>query len=314
MNKIFSAVLVLTLISCLHSVATAAQLLDVRPTVVGSAVSVDISADSAMTYTYYKVPGQARAVVDIAEADPEKIEPLIVVNKGNVASISVDKVEVSGLVVSRIIFNLISESDISVASTFDRKKLTVLFAGSPVADASSEQALPMPAEPAAPAAVAAPAAMILPNRDAPPAKPVLPSPHTKTNTGDDQTPAPPTIRTDRLEPVVPIAMPGSSPVYNTALTITAITAGTSYIDIHANRTLAEYKAFRLHTPERLVIDIPTGKVSQKPGMVAINKFGISKARIGVSLQYIRVVLDCAKTAFPYYTISSIDNGLRIRFK
>lgn len=123
-------------LGCMDSTALAAELLDVKPVVAGSTVSVEISADIAMTYTYYKIPGQARAVVDIAEADPEKVEPLIVVNKGAVSSISVDKAQISGIVVSRIIFNLVSESDISVSATPDRKRLTATFGvpGKPAPD------------------------------------------------------------------------------------------------------------------------------------------------------------------------------------
>ncbi|MEI7818002.1 MAG: hypothetical protein WCI45_12520, partial [Desulfuromonadales bacterium] len=124
MNKTLSTFFLLAALGCMNSVVFAAELLEVKPVVAGSVVSIEISADIAMTYTFYKVPGQARAVVDIAEADPEKVEPLIVVNKGAVSSISVDKAQISGIVVSRIIFNLVAESDISVSASPDRKLLT----------------------------------------------------------------------------------------------------------------------------------------------------------------------------------------------
>src|ERR1035437_1579335 len=94
--------------------ALAAELLDVKPIISGSNVEIEVTADIPMTYTYYKVPGQARAVVDIADADPEKVEPLIVVNKGAVASISVDKTMIGDMTVSRLVFNLVSASEISV--------------------------------------------------------------------------------------------------------------------------------------------------------------------------------------------------------
>src|ERR1035437_4396338 len=94
--------------------AQAAELLDVKPIVTGSNVVIEVTADIPMTYTYYKVPGQAQAVVDIADADPDKVEPLIVVNKGAVASISVDKTMIGDMTVSRLVFNLVSASEISV--------------------------------------------------------------------------------------------------------------------------------------------------------------------------------------------------------
>ena len=113
----------------------AAELLDVKPVVTGSSVVIEVTADIPMTYTYYKVPGQARVVVDIADADPEKVEPLIVVNKGAVSSISVDKAMIGDMTVSRLVFNLVSESDISVNHLPDRKTLNVSFGGGKAAAA-----------------------------------------------------------------------------------------------------------------------------------------------------------------------------------
>ena len=172
MKRTLSVILFLAVLGCLHSAVFAAELLDVKPVISGGAVSIEISADIAMTYTYYKVPGQARAVVDIAQADPEKVEPLIVVNKGAVSSISVDKAQISGIVVSRIIFNLVSESDLSVAASPDRKLLTVTF-GAPAAAANKPEPKPEPTrvqpvepiaktEPAAMAAKSEPAATVAP--------------------------------------------------------------------------------------------------------------------------------------------------------
>jgi hypothetical protein len=133
----------------------AAELLGVKPVVAGTGLVVEILADIPMTYTYYKVPGQARAVVDIADADPEKVEPLIVVNKGAVSSISVDKAQISGMVVSRLIFNLVLDTDISVTASADRKKLTVTFSGGKPASGGSEKPAASPAE-SAPAPLASP--------------------------------------------------------------------------------------------------------------------------------------------------------------
>lgn len=127
MKNILSFMLFFTTFCCMNSAVIAAELLDVKPVVAGSIVSFQITSDIPMTYTYYKMPGQARAVVDIAEVDPEKIDPLIVINQGYVSSISVDKVQISGIPASRLIFNLISEPLISVAASPDRKLLEVTF-------------------------------------------------------------------------------------------------------------------------------------------------------------------------------------------
>lgn len=322
MRKIAVSILCQLLFLSLYSTAFAAELLDVKPVVAGNAVSVEISADIAMTYTYYKVPGQARAVVDIAEADPEKVEPLIVVNKGAVSSISVDKAQISGIVVSRIIFNLVSESDISVSASPDRKQLTVTFGGQTPVVANKVEPKPEPKLTAVPEPIVANAPT------APPA--VVPT----TNQADEdplgldeptpkQKPAaealstqpeatPPPTRTHKLEPVVPVAV---TPTRSTApLSVKEIALGKSYIEIRTNQSVTEYKTFKLSNPDRLAIDINSDRINQKAKTVTINKFGVSKARIGISPKTIRVVIDSARIGFPEHTITSVPEGLRITFK
>lgn len=337
MKKTLTVMLLFVVLGCMHSTGFAAELLDVKPVVTGSTVSVEISADIAMTYTYYKVPGQARAVVDIAEADPEKVEPLIVVNKGAVSSISVDKAQISGIVVSRIIFNLVSESDISVSASPDRKLLTVAFGSS--APAAGKTA-PEPAAKPAPQPVTVPEpvakieqpAVIAPTVAAPspaasqeddplgldePAaksKPVTasvkPAP-TSTVSGTELAAAPTVMRIPKLEPVVP-AVGATAP--HAALMIKEIVTGTSFIEIRTNLPVTNYKTIKLSGPDRLAIDLPCEKTTQKPNATSINKFGISKVRVGVSPKNIRIVVDSSKTGFPAHTITKTENGLRINFK
>lgn len=311
--------LLLALLGCLHSTVFAAELLEVKPVVTGGNVSVEISADIAMTYTYYKVPGQARAVVDIAEADPEKVEPLIVVNKGAISSISVDKAQISGIVVSRVIFNLVSESDILVTAAPDRKLLTVTFGSSAAASGIPEPKPVPPPEPAAktePPAIAAatpPAEEDPLGLDEPAANSAIPlAKDAAAAVSATSLPAPPTVmRIPKLEPVVPVAF---APAPHLALTIKEIATGASYIEIRANQPVADYKTTRLTNPDRLVIDIAGARIRQKAKSVSINRFGVTMARIGVSPNNIRIVLDSGRAGFPAYTITSIEEGLRINFK
>lgn len=332
--KTLTAIMLFIVIGCMNSVVFAAELLDVKPVVTGSTVAVEISADIAMTYTFYKVPGQARAVVDIAEADPEKVEPLIVVNKGVVSSISVDKAQISGIVVSRIIFNLASESEISVSASSDRKLLTVTFGSSTAAAGKPELktepkpepetkpvTLPEPAvkaEPSTGTAVAPPAeakqeedplGLDEPAASAPVAKTSVTVPAASSDTASAAVPM--VMRIPKLEPVVPVAAAAARP---SALSIKDITAGATYIEIHTNQPVSDYKAIKLSGPDRLVIDLASEITNQKPKTVAITKFGISKVRIGVSPKNIRIVIDSAKAGFPAHTITNTENGLRINFK
>lgn len=325
MNKIFSTILFLALLGCYNSAVFAAELLDVKPVVSGDNVSIQILSDIAMTYTYYKVPGQARAVVDIAEADPEKVEPLIVVNKGVVSSISVDKTEISGFVVSRIIFNLVSEADISVTATPDRKLLTVTFGGTTAVNQPSIQPepaaskLPEPIPEVKQPASATPAAPIsAENADDPlgldEPVPTAFVPLAISTAAASATPlatSPTTMRIPKLEPVVPLSTISVQP---SSLSIERITTEKSYIEIRANQSISDYKTTRMAKPERLVIDIAAAKINQKARTISINKFGITKARIGISPQHIRIVLDSAKAKIPEYTIISTEDGLRINFK
>jgi hypothetical protein len=281
MKKMLLTTACVALMSCCCSDLQAAELLDVKPILTGSSVSIEITADVPMTYTYYKVPGQARTVVDIAEADPEKIEPLIVVNKGIVSSISVDKAQIAGMVVSRLVFNLIDESDFAVTASADRKHLTVTFgkaaaAGTPVV--KSETA-------------------------------AITSEPVKDNTAT--TPA--------AEMTVPARIPAIKPIIAgdvppATVSIRSIVTGNNYLDIMTDRAISDYKVITLKKPERLVLDLPGAKSTLSTKSISINKFGISTLRIGFYPAYVRVVLDTVESIFPKYSIATTRDGIRITFK
>lgn len=336
---LFMMVIVLSVVPVL-----AAELLDVKPVVVGSDLVVEIFADIPMTYTYYKVPGQARAVVDIADADPEKVEPLIVVNKGAVSSISVDKAQIAGMMVSRVIFNLVSEADISVTAAADRKKLSITFGGGKPVNGDREKPAPSPAE-AAPASVPASVAPTTAQKEADPlgldespAAPAKNEPATAQKEADPlgldepaavsgknepaakvtevpaasavipPVPSAPTASV-KLEPVVPASFPPHKhPV------ITAIKVGTSSVDIEANGSLVIFKQIKLTQPNRLAIDLPGATTSLKVKGIPVHRFGLGQIRVGRYSDHVRIVLDAGKSPFPSYEIKPTEKGLRIRFR
>lgn len=321
---------------CICSDVRAAELLDVKPVVSGTAVSIEVSADIPMTYTFYKIPGQARAVLDIADADPEKIEPLIVVNKGLVSSISVDKAQIAGMVVSRVIFNLVSEADIAVTASPDRKLLTATFGGAAATAAPPAVPVdvkpPQASEPATPAAEAVKAEQKqLKVENKPVERPKTPTIGAKEEEPlglDEPSPAPvaaaspsmkeipaatdvpalaPAASSRKLEPVVPAA------VRSAEVSIKKIVTGDTFIDIQTNGDVGDYKIIKLTQPERIAIDIPGAISSLGTRSVLINKFGITKARIGINPGHIRIVLDTAKASFPKHTVTNSPNALRINF-
>jgi hypothetical protein len=294
--------------------ALSAELLDVKPVVTAAGFVIEVSADIPMTYTYYKVPGQARAVVDIADADPEKVEPLIVVNKGAVASISVDKAMIGDMTVSRLVFNLVSESDISVSQAPDRKTLNVSFGGGKPVSAAPVAPVAVPAP--TPVPVAAPVA-IVPEAKSPattsaPASPASKEEDDPLGLDEPQTSAPAKgdlTAAKKLEPVVPeqASKPESSVV------VKGVVIGASYIDIQTNAPVDTFKQVKLSKPERLSIEIP-GTSSMKMSSVQVKRFGVEKVRIGVDTGSVRVVLDSTRTSFPMYEIVTVENGVRINFK
>ena len=302
----------------------AAELLDVKPVVSDSSVVIEVTADIPMTYTYYKVPGQARVVVDIADADPEKVEPLIVVNKGAVSSISVDKAMIGDMTVSRLVFNLVAESEISVNHLPDRKTLNVSFGGGKAAAAPAlaasvaPAAVPEPKEPAAPApAVVAPAPRE-PAAAAAPAQPASKEDDDPLGLDEPQPAAAPVkpaasaaVRSTKLEPVVPAPAGQSSPV--AMVTVKGIVIGASYIDIQTNGPVEKFKQLKLSKPERLSIEMP-GTSSMNVNSVQVKRFGVGAVRVGTTPGLVRVVLDATKPAFPKYEIATVENGLRITFK
>jgi AMIN domain len=307
--------------------ATAAELLDVKSVGSGASTAIEVSADIPMTYTYYKIPGQARAVVDIADADPEKVEPLIVVNKGAIASISVDKAMLGDMTVSRLVFNLVTETDIAVKQSADKKILMVSFG-------AGNQAAVEPA----PVAVAAPVAIPAPVEPASAVKPApvekaaaaaAPVVETKTPTEvqkqaakeeedplglDEQQPAPTSVakpvaqpaKPAKLEPVVPA-------VTASEVIVKGIVVGASYIDIQTSAPVEKFKQLKLSKPERLAIEI-AGTSKVKVQTIQVKRFGISKVRVGSTPGVVRLVLDSTAKAFPAFEATTIDNGVRITFK
>ncbi|HBA72335.1 MAG: hypothetical protein A2X82_04475 [Geobacteraceae bacterium GWC2_55_20] len=320
MNKISLTMMSLALSVCIFATVQAAELLDVKPVVSGTDVSVEISADIPMTFTYYKIPGEARAVVDIADVNPEKIEALIIVNKGIISSISVDNAQISGMPASRVIFNLTSQADISVSASPDRKQLTATFIGSaakPAPAAAAQDAKQLQASEPASAPIEQKQA-VAENKPAPQAQPPLKEVKEEDPLGLDEPPAttsaaamptlPPPARSKKLEPVVP-----DTPARSGAVTINNIVTGDSYIDIRTDGTVGDYKIITLSKPERVSIDIPGARSSLKAKQVPIKKFGITRARVGIYKTRVRVVLDASAAAFPKYTITNRPNALRINF-
>lgn len=329
----------------LSAPAFAAELLDVKPVTSGTEPQIEISADIPMTYTYYSIPGEARAVIDIADADPEKVEPLIVVNKGAVSSISVDKAQISSIIVSRLIFNLVSESSISVTASPDRKKLTVSFTAK---GGSQKAAAPTPViaddEPTVnnapmtnPPATPEPKKEVASKTEE--TKPSVATTEAKTTEEDplgldepapkNPTPSvkvPPAAVTASAAKAAPMAIAASLPNTATktvpasvtasdpAATVDEVIVSDKEIKIITKSDSASYKTMLLTGPTRLVIDI-NAKRKIKNASIPIKKFGVEKIRIGEYQGKTRIVLDSVKPeSFPQYKVVNEGGAIKVTFK
>lgn len=316
-------------VACIASLSAlpgfAAELLDVKPNVASGSVSVEVTADIPMTYTYYKVPGEARAVVDIADADPEKVEPLIVVNKGAVSSISVDKAMISSMTVSRLVFNLVSETDIHVVAADDRKKLTVSFGKGGEVVADSKPVIAVSPAPIVAAPVVSPPATVAkveivaapePAKQEKEDDPLgLDEPQPKAaapKTSAAVAPAPSAqavVIVPKLAPVVPDT---SASILSEPLVVTGVVVGNKIIDISGKSAISDYKTMTLNDPARLVIDVPA--VKGFPGSsFSVKKFGIEKIRVATNGSNVRIVLDSSSSKLPTYKIVKTAKGLQIQF-
>lgn len=98
-----------------------------------------------------------------------------------------------------------------------------------------------------------------------------------------------------------------------ALAITEITVTDAGIEIRANAAVAKYRTVRLDKPERIAIDFPGAESSLTGKKITINRFGISRVRVGRNKGFMRVVLDPVLDKFPKHEVKSSASGVLIEF-
>lgn len=113
------------------------------------------------------------------------------------------------------------------------------------------------------------------------------------------------FREGALTPYVPAAAP---------LAVTGITASEAGIEIRGGGPINKFKVMKLENPERIAIDIPGADSSLAGKKIAINRFGITTARIGRNNGFLRVVLDTNLSSFPKYQVKSSGTGTLVELK
>lgn len=93
--------------------------------------------------------------------------------------------------------------------------------------------------------------------------------------------------------------------------VTGVKGGADSIEILAGSGIAQFKAFTLQQPGRLVIDISGARSELHSLALPANKFGVTKARLGIFEGKLRIVLDSEKDPFPPFDVVKTAVGLRI---
>jgi type IV pilus assembly protein PilQ len=268
---------------------------------------VEISADKPLTYTFYNTTEPPKTIIDLAQTEPGHVKTPIEVNKGNIKRIEVGKHSFGGGFLSRVEIVLAKDEVFSVtADPVDKGKLLVTFekpqaekkqemvevkAEEKEPQAKVEEVKPIPA-----AEVQAKAAEII-------AAQPLPAVAAEVKPGTQQ---------ETKEEVKPAAEAKGEPVSQPRI-LTAVNAVRDGVEIKVAGGVDRFNAFKLTKPDRLVIDVFEARSGIKSNAVAISSFGIGNARLGLSADKVRVVLDAAKDKLPAYQVAKSDNGLKVIF-
>lgn len=274
----------------------------IQVTGTGNNARIEIAADKPLTYTYYKMPGLLKVIIDLALVDPGSVVP-VTVNSDLISKITVEKKIISDFSLTRVVINLEKDAEcVVVTDPADKKKLQVSF-GKILLSAGKEIDNKSGGNEAKTGEDAATVEKL------PRTSIAITTPPTATPAADEvlhQRAASETISPKPvLQPVVPHEIPPGS--------ISAVTVNRGNILIVTGARITNYKAFALTNPSRLVIDVPHAKCSILAKDMPVKRFGVTKARVGAYPDKVRLVFDAEGKQFPQYKIANTDKGLVIKF-
>ncbi len=304
-------------------------------TVNDDASQIVISTNKPLTYTSYKTSDPPKVFIDLAQTEPGAVTKPIEPASGNVKSVNLIRQDFGGGFLTRVEIALNKDVDFSVsADPADRGRLIVSLAKPPVEEKPSVVAV----ENQAPAAPKTDENAVKPEVK-PEEKPlnaemykqaaaevsagVSVNPETKPEVAaeikkDAKTTTPeaisaePQSSTEINEP--PKAEAGAkSEIAPQLKAVDAINIMNDGIDVIVSGGVGTFNTFKMHKPDRLVVDIFNVKSAIPVNSVNVNSFGIGKARIGVTPEKVRIVFDAAGEKLPTYEVNKTDNGLKILF-
>ena len=261
----------------LHAEGALPVIKGVRVFRAGESVGVEISADKHFEYTCTKMPQLLKVVVDLPRTEPGGPDIVYRYKSALVSNIWLEKKTINDVVLTRVSVNLAEDADFTVsADTPDSKKVTVIFRKPP---------------PVASAVTARPAA-----------KPGSVGRERQPAAGKPSAPE---------APVAKGALRPFAPLNDHPISVTGVYWGSDSIEIKSGGSIAEFKAFTLQQPGRLVIDIPGGQTTLGTLALPANRFGISKVRLALFGGKLRVVFDAGAKPFPGYDVVQTGAGLRV---
>jgi OmpA-OmpF porin, OOP family len=84
------------------------------------------------------------------------------------------------------------------------------------------------------------------------------------------------------------------------------------VGLVADGSVADFKAFPLENPDRLVIDLPGKWTASADKSISVDRGGVARIRLGTHPDRLRIVLDLADAALVRPSVSSSEAGLRVR--
>jgi type IV pilus assembly protein PilQ len=301
------------------------------------ASQIEVQTDKPLSYTYYKTDDPPKVVIDLAQTDPGSVTKLMEVNAGNIKSIEVAKHDFTGGFLSRIEVMLAKGEEFTVATdSVDKGKLLIKFA-TPVVDEkrvaeAKEETKPAPVvtpevKPIAAQQQADTQAIKVDEKPAPAVepsvKPETQQPQTEIKEEKKDAQPTPVIASNVAKEEKQVASETNKDVVTTAVTnpnppiqakvLRAITANDDGIEINVPGGVDSFNAFKLTKPDRVVLDLPGVKSGMVGKSVAINKFTVGQARLGIYPDKVRIVFDAAKDSLPAYQVIKSSDGLKVLF-
>ena len=253
----------------------------------GAAPRVEFIADRQPgEVSCYTMPQLLRATVDLYGIEPGHMAPVVPADTSFIKRVTVERKVINERVLTRATIDLARDAEISIVPhPVDKARVFAIF--KPLKGSS---AATVPVKKESRKTVTSP----------PPAAGKTPAANATEVKTPEKSPAKAT-----LQPVVPSF--GPPPV------VSDIRFGKESVEIVAQTAIERFTTFTMTNPGRLIIDIAPGGNSLSAREVAINRFGVSKLRIGTYPDKVRLVLDSDRATFPVHALQRVGSGLKIVF-